>query len=127
MGAPSKAGGFFYMFYIMFFWLEPKEPKLPPFLIVKFKGVGESTDFKASESSAKMFARKPKTSEIGLRRTTSLGFAYRLRQQKFLRLPRSIFTPLFPEAISPSPPKGEDIQKYSLLISTVNRHKAGSA
>ena len=56
---------FFYMFYIMFFWLELKEPKLPPFLIVKFKGVGESTDFKASESSAKMFARKPKILTIG--------------------------------------------------------------
>ena len=49
MGAPSKAGGFFYMFYIMFFWFEPKEPKLPPFLVVKFKGVGESAYFKASE------------------------------------------------------------------------------
>ena len=65
MEAPSRAGGFFYMFYIMFFWLEPKEPKLPPFLVVKFKGVGESADFKASESSAKMFARKPKILTIG--------------------------------------------------------------
>ena len=38
----------------MFFWLEPKEPKLPSFLVVKFKGAGESADFKASETKLKI-------------------------------------------------------------------------
>ena len=77
----------------MFFWLEPKEPKLPPFLIVKFKGVGESTDFKASESSAKMFARKPKILTIGSLRASPNHFVRFRAPPQTMR----IFTPLFSE------------------------------
>ena len=38
----------------MFFWLEPKDPKLPSFLVGKFKGAGESADFKAWKVQLKM-------------------------------------------------------------------------
>ena len=64
--------GFFYMFYIMFFWLEPKEPKV-----------------QGLESPAKILFKSLKSSQLArleLRRTTSLGFGLRLKQEEFLRL-----------------------------------------
>ena len=118
------------MFYIMFFWLEPKEPKLPPFLVVKFKGVGESADFKASESSAKMFARKPKILTIGSLTASPNHFVrFRLSAQttEVFTAPSLHFYASLSRGHFPLSPKGGRNPKYSLLISTTNRHKAGSA
>ena len=73
MEAPSEAGGFFYEFLISCFLFLLNCVRF--FFICSFGLNQKNQKFKASEREAKMFARKPKTSETRLSAQTTEVFA----------------------------------------------------
>ena len=131
MEAPSSAGGFFYeLIFVVLSFL----PNCVRFFICSILcsfGLNQKNQkFKASESSAKMFARKPKILTIGSLTASPNHFVrFRLSAQttEVFTAPSLHFYASLSRGHFPLSPKGGRNPKYSLLISTTNRHKAGSA